>query len=319
MFDTELLRRLDDMVDTPRPRHVTRLDSPQARAALAEAELILTGWGCEPLTEQDLAKAPRLKAVFHCAGTVKHLLPPAAWAAGDLVVTSAAAANAAPVAEYALAAILFSGKRVPAYAEHYRRRPGDWSVHGMLAVPSNYQRTVGVVGMSWTGRRVLELLRHHDFDVLVADPYATDQDAASYGATLVDVDELVARCDAVSIHAPALPETRHLLDRRRLAALPDGATVINTARGSLIDTAALTDECTSGRLYAILDVTEPEPLPADSPLYGCPNALLTPHVAGAMGAETRRLGALTVDEINRYLAGQPLRHQVSAAQLARIA
>ncbi|MEV4019937.1 NAD(P)-dependent oxidoreductase [Nonomuraea angiospora] len=155
---------------------------------------------------------------------------------------------------------------------------------------SNYGRVVGIVGLSHTGRRVAHLLRSFDLTVLASDPYATEADAQALGTTLVSLPDLLHRRDIVTLHAPSLPETRNLLNADRLALLPDHATVINTARGSLIDTGALTAECVSGRLSAILDVTDPEPLPVDSPLFGLPNVQLTPHIAGAMGTEVHRLG-----------------------------
>ncbi|MEU8144925.1 NAD(P)-dependent oxidoreductase [Nonomuraea sp. NPDC048901] len=133
---------------------------------------------------------------------------------------------------------------------------------------SNYRRVVGIVGLSHTGRRVAHLLRSFDLTVLASDPYATEADAQALGTTLVPLPDLLHRSDIVTLHAPSLPETRNLLNADRLALLPDHATVINTARGSLIDTGALTAECVSGRLSAILDVTDPEPLPVDSPLFG---------------------------------------------------
>jgi phosphoglycerate dehydrogenase-like enzyme len=123
----------------------------------------------------------------------------------------------------------------------------------------------------------------------------------------------------VTLHAPSLPETRHLLDRRRLALLRDGAVLVNTARGALVDGAALEAELVSGRIDAVIDTTEPEVLPASSPLFDLPNVFLTPHIAGAMGTETRRLAALALDEIERLARGEPLAHEVRLADLPRIA
>jgi phosphoglycerate dehydrogenase-like enzyme len=120
----------------------------------------------------------------------------------------------------------------------------------------------------------------------------------------------------LTLHVPALPATRHLIGAKELALLRDGATVINTARGSVIDTAALESECVSGRLDAILDVTEPEPLPADSPLYDLPNVMITPHIAGSLGSETRRMSESALDELERYLSGLPPRAPVTADEIA---
>jgi phosphoglycerate dehydrogenase-like enzyme len=110
-----------------------------------------------------------------------------------------------------------------------------------------------------------------------------------------------------------------MLDKRRLALIRDGATVINTARGSLVDGDALAGELASGRLYAVIDVTEPEVLPADSVLYDLPNVLLTPHIAGSVGNELHRLVDAAVDELARYAAGLDFAHPVLRHELARSA
>ncbi len=164
-------------------------------------------------------------------------------------------------------------------------------------------------------RRVIDLLRPFDLSVVVHDPYLDPAEAAAMGLHNLPLDEVIARADVLSLHAPALEATRHMIDARRLALLRDGATLINTARGSLIDQAALTRELVSGRISAVIDVTEPEVLPKASPLYDLPNVLLTPHIAGAVGRERERLGAMAVAEVERFLTGQPLAHQVAAATL----
>ncbi len=135
----------------------------------------------------------------------------------------------------------------------------------------------------------------------------------------MDLDDLFTWSDVVSLHAPALPNTRHLVDVARLARMHDGAWLVNTARGSLVDTDALTRECEAGRLHALIDTPDPEPLPADSPLYDLPNVVLTPHVAGSLGNEIARMGDLAVAEVRRFLSGQPLEHEVREEDLERIA
>ena len=166
---------------------------------------------------------------------------------------------------------------------------------------------------------MLALLRSVDFAVLLYDPYVGADEAAALGARPVELDALLAAADVVSLHAPALPSTQHLLDRRRLALMRDGAVLINTARGALVDGDALTTELVSGRLDAVIDTTEPEILPADSPLYDLPNVLLTPHIAGALGRETERLGAHAVAEIERFARGEPFRYPVRREELERLA
>jgi phosphoglycerate dehydrogenase-like enzyme len=248
---------------------------------------------------------PKLRAILHAAGTVRGFVTDACWERG-LLVSSAAHANAIPVAEYTLAAILLSGKNA------LTRKPLDDNV-------GNYGRRVGVIGASRVGRRLLELLHPFELTVSLSDPYVTPDEADALGATLLPLDDLLSTSDVVTLHAPDLPATYRMLDRRRLALIPDGATLINTSRGALIDPIALTDELVSGRLNAVLDVTEPEPLPPDSPLHRLPNVLLTPHIAGSLGNELERLGAAVAEEIERLVSGLPLRHQVLRRDLERVA
>lgn len=285
-----------------------------ATADLSEVEVLYTSWACPPVTAEVLARAPRLRAIVHAAGSVKHHVTDACWQRG-IVVSSAAAANAEPVAEFTLAAILFANKRVIDIARDYRTRKADADWDARYPGFGNYRRTVGIVGASRIGRRVIELLASFDLEVLVSDPYLHED----LGVAQVGLDELVARCDVVSLHAPDLPETRHMIDASRLAAMRDGATLINTARAALVDQDALTAELAAGRLYAVLDHTAPEILPPDSPLYDLPNALVTPHIAGSLGGELARMADLALDELVRYARGLPFEHGVEPATLSRSA
>jgi len=315
LFPPRLIDRLSGLVDVDRRLVLRDFDRPEAAAALARAEILLTGWGCPPIDQRVLDAAPRLRAVLHAAGTVRQLICEPCWERG-LLVSSAAAANAIPVAEYTLAAILLAGKNAFSFRQAAHRERPDPRAD---PTPGNYRRRVGVIGASRVGRRLLELLRPLDLVVSLADPYLEPADAAQLGATLLPLDELLRGSDIVSLHAPDLPQTYRMLDRRRLALIPDGATLINTSRGALIDPEALTDELVSGRLSAVLDVTEPEPLPVDSPLHLLPNVFLTPHIAGSLGNELERLGSAVVAEVERLVDGRPLAHRVLRSDLGRVA
>jgi phosphoglycerate dehydrogenase-like enzyme len=311
-FDQERLDRLTSLVSLPDPVWVDELDSPAVRGRLAEAEVLITSWGVPRLSGERLAAAPGLRAVFHAAGSVRGFAADELWDR-DIVVTSAADANAIPVAEFTLAAIIFAGKKAPFLAADASTAYRGWGHLTGFGDLSNFRRSIGIVGFSRTGRRVVEMLRTLDGPtVLVADPYADPAAVAAVGAKLVDLDELLPRVDVLSLHAPALPSTHRMIGADELASLPDHATVINTARGSLIDSAALADECRSGRLFAILDVTDPEPLPADSALRRVPNVMITPHIAGSLGSEIHRLTDHALDELTRWLAGEPLLGRITA-------
>jgi len=314
-FGAEELGRLRSLADLGDPIWSDDLDAPGTRARLAETEVLITSWGCPELTPERLDAAPKLRAVLHCAGSVRSLVSEEIWQR-DILVTSAADENATPVAEYTLAAIIFAGKKAHLLAAQARSARADW--HSVIDREdlSNYGRTIGLVGFSRIGRRVVERLRMLDTaEVLVTDPYADPAAVAEAGGRLVELDELLSASEILSLHLPELPQTRHAIGARELALLPEGATVINTARGSVVDTAALERECATGRLNAILDVTDPEPLSAGSLLYQLPNVMITPHIAGSLGSETRRMSRQALDELERFLHGQAPANAVTSETL----
>ncbi|MFG2575171.1 hydroxyacid dehydrogenase [Streptomyces sp. NPDC048481] len=317
LFPEPLMARLRRTAEIDTALVVDDLSDPAAAAALAGAEVLITGWGCPRLDEDAAAAAPRLRAVLHAAGSVRSLVGEALWERG-VAVSSAVTGNAVPVAEYTLAMILLAGKDAFAHRERFRRTHAQ-PTPAETAGTGNLGRVVGVIGASRVGRRLLELLRPFDFDVLLHDPYVDEAEAAGLGARAVSLEDLLRHSDIVSLHAPDIPETRHLLDRARLALVRDGGMLVNTSRGALVDHVALTDELVAGRLHAVLDVTDPEPLPADSPLYDLPNVFLTPHIAGSLGNELERLGRIVVEELERLADGLPLAHEVRHADLAKVA
>lgn len=315
VFRAEHLRRLETLCAVRDPVPLESFDDARAAALLADTEILVTGWGCPVIDAAVLRRAPGLRLIAHAAGTVKHFIAPEVYAAG-VTVCNAASTNAVPVAEFSLAAILFANKQVLRYRDLYRERrdTARWEDLSDPAV-GNWQKTIGIVGASRIGRRLIELLRPHDFTVLLYDPYVTPAQAADLGVEAVELDELMQRSDVVSVHAPALESTRHMIDASRLALMRDGTTLINTARGSLIDQDALVRELISRRISAVLDVTTPDRLPPDSPLYDLPNVLLTPHIAGALGRERERLGGLVVAEVERFVRGLPIEHAVAPETL----
>ncbi|MEU6607017.1 hydroxyacid dehydrogenase [Streptomyces shenzhenensis] len=318
VLDPAALAALGELCDLAAPPALDDLGTPRARALLAEADLLVTGWGCPPLDAAVLAAAPRLRAVVHTAGSVRGHVTEACWERG-IEVSSAAAANAVPVAEYTLGMILLSGKRVLERARDYRVSRARDSWLELPAAVGNYRRRVGILSASLIGRRVIELLRPHDIEVLLHDPYVTAAEAAELGVEPVGLAELFARCDTVSVHTPLLPATRGLVDRTLIESMPGDAVLINTARGAVVDQEALTDAVLAGRIRAVLDVTDPEVLPAGHPLWDSDHVLLTPHLAGSQGNEWRRLTDLALAETARWASGTGFRYPVRRERLAFLA
>ncbi|MGW3939733.1 hydroxyacid dehydrogenase [Streptomyces phaeochromogenes] len=317
IFPPDVLARLGNAVEIDPTLMAENFTDPRVREALAETEILITGWGCPHIDEAVLAAAPRLRAILHAAGSVKGLTSPAVWERG-ITVSSAAGANALPVAEYTLAMILLAGKDL--FAQRDRLRAQRAFPYGeIMPGIGNFGRRVGVVGASRIGRRLIELLRPFDLRVTLADPYVDATEAAALGVPLLPLDDLLATSDIVTVHAPQTPETHHLIGSRELALMPTGSVLVNTARGALLDHDALVEELRANRLSAILDVTDPEPLPADSPLFDLPNAFITPHLAGSQGNEVARLGLAVTEEAERLLSGRELAHAIDHAVLERTA
>lgn len=315
LFPTDVRERINETA-TISPDIISSF-SGAARDRLRPVEVLLTGWECPPIDEAALELMPSLRAVIHAAGSIKGHVTPAVFERG-ILVSSAAAVNARPVAEYTVAMLVLGLKRTFQHAHDYQRgrpdfgyRPGDTS--GIAG------STIGIVGASRIGALVARMLRAYDARVMIHDPHVPSGEIAALGAEPSDLDTMCAACDAVTIHAPELPETRHLIDDRRLSLMHDGTLIVNTARGSLIDTDALTRHCAPGRLNAVLDVTLPEPLPADHTLLHLPNVLVTPHIAGSRGRELRQLGAHAAAELRRFVSGERLHGLVSYDDLPRIA
>ncbi len=301
------------------PEPLGSFEDPRAEALLARADVLLAHWGCPAIDTSVVDRAPSLGLIAYTAGTVKSTVAEDVFDR-DIRITSGAPANAEPVAEFTLAAILMVNKDVffqrdamldPTISE--RRQPATRPV-------GNWDKTIGIVGASMIGRRVIELLRPFPrLGVMLYDPHVDESEAERLGVDKVELDELCARVDVLSIHAPDIAETRHMIAAPQLAALRTGATVVNTARGALVDHDALIAQVETGRLSAVLDVTDPEPLPDDSLLRRLPNVYLTPHLAGSQGTELGRMTEYAVDEIRRWDAGEPAINEVTRDSLGRIA
>lgn len=280
-----------------------------------DAEVLITGWETPRLDAAVLERMPSLRLVAHTGAAVGFLVSDALWARG-IRVSQTGAAMAPAVAEVSLTFTLSLLHQVHRFAAAMRAGR-EWEQ--VLAEPRPREElsgnTVGIVGASRTGRAYAALIRSLGAQVLIADPTIDRDQAAAMGAELVELDDLLTRSRIVALHAPAIPATRHLLGRRELALMRDGAGLVNTARSWLVDSAALLEELRSGRIDAALDVFDEEPLPTGSPLRALPNVLLTPHQAAGTEEGHRRQGEIVIAEIARFLRGEPLQHEITEEQL----
>jgi phosphoglycerate dehydrogenase-like enzyme len=284
---------------------------------LREMDVLISGWGGPVLDKSFLARAPKLKAFFYGAGTVRRLLSHEFWER-KIVLTTANTANAIPVAEFSLAHILLGLKR--AFFQAVEVKKIRTFPETRIPTAGAYESTVGLISLSTIGRLVRKHLAHFDVQVIACDPTVTRAQAATLKVELVSLSELFFRSDVISLHAPHLPETEGLITGALLAKMKPGATFINTARGALIREAEMI-EVLSARpdLTAVLDVTCPEPPEKTSRLYDLPNVILTPHIAGSIENECQRMGQWVADELRRYLAGEPLKSAITSERASLMA
>jgi len=315
VYPDDVLAMIDATVTLQRP-FLTAAELADQPEALRDTDVLLTGWGAPVVDGALLERAPHLRGVLHAAGSVKHMIAPEVWARGVAVV-SAAAANADPVAEIAVAQIVLAARGVPAARRRYVR---ERQLTAAGAASGARGRTVGLVALGEIGRRVAERLQGSGLRLLAADPFADAAAAAEVGVELVSLEELFATADVVSLHAPLLPATTGMIDAALLRRLPEGATLINTARGGLVDEDGLVAVWRERPdLTALLDVTVEEPPAPSSPLWTLENVELTPHVAGSMGEDRAAMGRLVAAELRRWVAGEALQHRIDPTSLDRIA
>lgn len=273
-----------------------------------DVEMIFCGWGMVPMDEDFYRRFPKVKVVFYAAGTVRSIVTDLFWR-NKTRLTNAAAANAVPVSEFTVSQILFALKHGWQHALHIRK-------HRKFPPPSvpagAYHSTVGIISLGEIGRLVAERLQHFDLEAVAYDPFFPPEKASRLGVRLVSLEELFAVSDVVTCHTPLLKETEGLIRRRHFMAMKPGSTFINTARGAVVDEAEMIAALQERPdIFALLDVTEPLPPVEGSPLYTMDNVILTPHIAGSLGPECRRMGRLMVEELDRFLDGKPLRYEIN--------
>ena len=278
---------------------------------LVPAEVIFSGWGCPVFTEDLLRHTPSLRVVFYGAGSIKYFVTDPFWER-NIQVTSAYAANAVPVVEYCLGHILLGLKTTWQQALLCRQK----HTFERLPVAGAYGSTVGLVSLGMIGRMLVERLKTFDVRILAYDPLLDEY----LGVTLCSLEEIFMQSDVVSVHTPWLKETEGLITGAHLEMMKPYSTFINSSRGAIVREAEMIDVLRQrADLTAVLDVTRPEPPLADSTLYTLPNVILTPHIAGSVGSECQRMGQYMVEELRRYLAGQPLKYALSRHQVEKMA
>jgi phosphoglycerate dehydrogenase-like enzyme len=316
--------------DPPRERRLSRsfvwtrvagrAVTPAVHAALREAEALVTTWDSPRFGEELLSLAPRLRLVAHCGGEVKGRFARPLFE--RVTIANAPGPMARYVAELAVTFLLMAARRIDEYRETLRRPStavyAALHTHGAGAETLR-GRTVGLLGIGRIGQETARLLAPFAPRLLGHDPYVEPRVARALGVSLVPLGRLLRASEHLVVAAGLTEKTRGLLDRKALRLLPDGATVVNVARGGIVDLPALTAEVRSGRLRCALDVTDPlEPLPPRHPLRRMRGAVLTPHVGAAAVDVRRAMADLVLDSLERFFRGERVRTRVTSRMLERM-
>ncbi|HET6168519.1 MAG TPA: NAD(P)-dependent oxidoreductase, partial [Terracidiphilus sp.] len=287
---------------------------------LQGAQALITTWDSPYVPAHSVKLMPSLRMIAHCGGEVKKRYEKSLFK--DLTIVNTAEPMAQPTAELGAAFLLYAARNLDYYRAALRKRSNriyDEAHSGGGIAESILGREVGMIGFGRVARALVEMMRGFDVHWRVYDPYASRALAEKMPVTFDSLNGVLG-CSSLLVVAASLTEkTRGILSGDRMSKLPDGAVIINIARGGLVDLAALTREVASGRLRCAVDVTDPEePLPLGHPLRTLPGAITTPHIGGG-GRKTRgEMADVAIDELERFFTGAPVKYRVTTDMLSRM-
>jgi phosphoglycerate dehydrogenase-like enzyme len=313
-FNQELRQELNSLGDVSWvdfwEKHKTPEDYRKLLAA-EKPEILVTFWGSGQLTAELLAENPQLKYLCNISGTVRKMVTRQCLENG-LMVTNWGNVISRTISEASLMMILASLRRITETTINMHVRKG-WRLN--LPLRSLFNRNVGLHGMGPIAQDLIPLLRPFNVKISAYSPNCPDHVFEKFEVQrITDLKSLYSDNDVISIHTGDTPENFHIVNADILSAMSDGAVLVNTARGPIIDTEALIAELKKGRILAALDVFEDEPLAGDSELRDLENCLLIPHEGGPTPDRLVDTGRLCIDNIKRYLAGEEPLHQLAASR-----
>jgi phosphoglycerate dehydrogenase-like enzyme len=301
-------------------RIATKKDLVANPSLSKDCNFIFSTWGMETFSPQEIETFfPSLQAVFYAAGSVQNFARP--FLCKGIKVFSAWAANAVPVAEFTVAQIILSNKGYFPLLQSYREKGFASAVALADHYPGNYKSRVGLLGLGMIGREVLRLLQAYDLEILVFDPFLSEEKALELGVTKATLETVFSTCKVISNHLACNDKTFGLLDYSLFSKMQSYTTFINTARGKIVNEEDLKRAMKEdSSRYALLDVTDPlEPRDTSDELFSFGNILVTPHRAGAYMQEIGRLGAYMVEEYHALLEGKSLRYEITDSMLETMA
>lgn len=276
-----------------------------------DSDLIITSWQSPKLDDEILDSCPNLLGVIHAAGTIKPILCED-FVKRKIPISSALNEISCGVAETTLGIAIAACKGF--FWLPQETQNGLWRENAHK-ITDFYGIKVGVVGAGNAGSQFIRLLRGFCIDILVYDPYVSEERIAEMGARKCSLEELMSQSKIISIHAPDIPATENMFNRETLSLMQDGAILINTARGAVIDEDALLEVCEKKNVFAVLDVMRLEPPEKDHPFRENPNVVLLPHIAGTLTNGVRRIGKHVCEEAERLFKGEKMKCEQDISKL----
>lgn len=318
VYNSEICNKLEIEADLKDRNIYSKDDILQGK--LQDAEIVFSTWGMPVLSTEEIEKyLPNLKCIFYGAGSVQYFARP--FLNKGVRIFSAWGANAIPVTEYTEAQIVLATKGFFLACRNSRSAEGRNRAREYSAtVTGNFNANIGIIGAGMIGRGVIERLKTHRLNILVYDPYLSDEKAKEMGVKKAELKEIFSTCVCISNHVANLPETVGMFDYSLFSLMQKNGTFINTGRGAQVNEddliRALSEE---PERCAVLDVTWPEPPAKDSKLYTLENVFLTPHIAGSTGNETERMGEYMLDQFEKYSKGEKCEYEVFEKMLETMA
>ena len=316
VYTPEVLKKLGEYGELS--GKINRKNLRENAEFLKDCEIAFSTWGMPKFTKEEIKEyMPKLKAVFYSAGTVQYFARP--FLESGVKVYSAFAANAVPVAEYTFAQITLAAKGYFQSAKCYRSLP--LRAHSIAnSSTGNFGCKVGLVGLGAIGQMVAKRLMELDVEVYAYDPFVAEEKAAELGVKLISLEELFGECDVISNHLANKPELENVFNYKLFKRMKKHSTFINTGRGAQVAeySLALSLLLHPSRTF-VADVIKREYFPYINPLFWCPNAILTPHIAGSTGKEPQRMAYYMMEEMEKLLSGEGTKYEVTLEFLERMA
>lgn len=316
VYTPEVLERLKEYGELS--SRINKKNIDDNRDFLSDCEIGFATWGMPKFTEEEIKKyMPKLKALFYSAGTVQYFAKP--FLECGVKIFSAYAANAVPVTEYTFAQITLAAKGYFQSAKHYRLLP-LYSHAFANSSTGNYRCKVGLAGLGAIGRSVAEKLKALDVEVYAYDPFVSPEKAKELNVTLVSLETLFSECDVISNHLANKKELENIFNYGLFKKMKKHSTFINTGRGAQVAeySLALSLILHPSRTF-VADVLKNEYFPYINPLFWCPNAILTPHIAGSIGNEPQRMAYYMMDELEAFLSGGETKYEITPEALEKMA